>query len=223
MKDYDIARKITLEAFKAYGLHPTITPEYIEEDNNENERKAPLEAQPQDGNPRTATNQDEDRLVANDTINTPAATRYHDNESDTTINIKPRKIKEEEMKKIYTVDELLSNRSKENTPVKPVEAPTKLQHLKRPVNEEFTKEDVVVKSKEEVNNTPNEQTKEKSKEFTDKEIYDIVVAELKSNGEKITKENVEYLMKVFKEELRKRYTPKEAQPTYSYANPYIKH
>ena len=223
MKDYDTARKITLEAFKAYGLHPTITPEYIEEDNNENERKAPLEAQHQDGNPRTATNQDEDRLVVNDTINTPTAARYHDNDSDATINIKPRKIKEEEMKKIYTVDELLSKKSKENTPVKPVEVPTKLQHLKRPVNEKETEKNIDTKSQEEPNDISNEPVKEKSKKFTDKEIYDIVVAELKSNGEKVSKENVEYLIKVFKEELENRNKPKEAQPTYTFVNPYVKH
>ncbi len=125
------------------------------------------------------------------------------------------RIKQEEMKKKYTVDELLSSkkRKEENGHPEAQPAPTKLQHLK---TDGKNMDDInrIVKGIQ-------EQDKEDEKETPNMSNEEIAVEVLKAEGYKINKENVDYLTRIVKEEFNKKDAGKN-EPAYKYVNPYVK-
>lgn len=165
--DFEIAKRMTIEAFAAYGLSPTIRLEYKEHID------------------------DLTGLVSN---------QNNENKS------------EEEMKKVYTVDEILSKKSKQK-PTIVDDQPTKLQHLKRDNDSKMQQFERIVQSiKEEdaIEETGGERIAD-----NDTKIYDFVVAQLKEDGIAVNSENIAYLAKVVKNELQR---PAEAV----FLNPYVK-
>lgn len=119
----------------------------------------------------------------------------------------------EEMKKKYTVDELL--RPKEAV-IQP--APTKLQHLK--IGEGAAKMNDINRIVKGI----QEQDKEDEKGTSSMSSKEIAVEVLKTEGYKINKENVDYLTKLLKEEFNKKDSSKNEpeRPAYKYVNPYVR-
>lgn len=120
------------------------------------------------------------------------------------------------MKKTYTVDELLSSKKDMKESNSMNEQQSKLQHLKIGNSN--------IAQAEKLFQSIQEDTEQETKpSMTSREIYDLVVWELKNDGHKVNKEDIDYLTEVVKSTLANPDSDMEApKPRYVFVNPYTK-
>jgi hypothetical protein len=118
--------------------------------------------------------------------------------------------------KMYTVDALLKTKAA----VQPQTTPTKLQHLKT----EGASKKAEQADKLSQSDKGQDEGVQFSTNMTNKQIYDLVVEQLKSGGLPVNKENVEYLTRIVNEEVgvnvKERGKLEEKKP-YKFVNPYV--
>ena len=126
------------------------------------------------------------------------------------------------MKKRYTVDEILSSKKKREDTTPQIDQQSKLHHLK--IDDQESKMIQANKIIQGIQDQDAEEEKIQTKlSMTDKEIYDFVVQELKRDGHKINKENIDYLTEVVKSTLANPESEEEIpMPGYVFVNPYTK-
>jgi DNA-directed RNA polymerase subunit F len=123
------------------------------------------------------------------------------------------------MKKRYTVDEILSSKKKrEETGTS--EQSSKLQHLK--IGDPDSK---IIQANKIIQGIQDQDAEEEKVQNmlpkTNKEIYDFVVRELKNDGHKVNKENIDYLTEVVKSALANPESEEDIpMPGYVFVNPY---
>lgn len=133
------------------------------------------------------------------------------------------KAAEKEMTKRYTVDGFLSSKIKSEKEFVTNTPPTKLQHLK--IGDKSSKmadnERIVQGIKEQ---DEGEERIMNSIPQNEKEINDLVVALLKADGHAINTENIDYLTRVVRGELKlKDVVIEKPEPSgFRYVNPYVK-
>lgn len=128
----------------------------------------------------------------------------------------------ERKKRKYTVEELLASTMEED--IKPTkQQPSQLQHLKIEGNPSKTAEF------ERIVQGIREQDEEEEKQLNsipknEKELREFVVLHLQSRGEETSKQNIDYLTQVVREELKLKgiVIEKLEQSSYKYVNPYVK-
>jgi len=120
------------------------------------------------------------------------------------------------MKKRYTVDELLSSKKDMKESNSTNKQQSKLHHLKIG-NSNIAQAEKLFQSIQE------DAEQETKLSMTNREIYDLVVQELKSNGHKVNQENIDYLTEVVKSTLANPDSNiNPPMPGYVFVNPYTK-
>ena len=223
--DLEVARDLLISTFKNEGINPTIKVEY-EEQLEENERVVPLGLQHQDEMEFVTGNQAKENEPLKGPEMTPAMSiaqhAFKDNEKDQ--NIDTQEIKEDEMKKKYTVDELLNSKESKEAPVQTVPEPSKLAHLKIE-----SKEDVLRRQAERLAKSiqqadaEDELAEQLANPLSEKQIYDFAVDSLKSQGRELSKKNIDDATKLVRHEVNLMISNEKnkVQP-YKFVNPYTR-